>query len=130
MSQPVSVITAENAACLVRAYFELNQVKDMYSDFSKFNIQRRSNHCCNGMSYEVAYDVFWAIRIVENKNNKYDFTDIEYHLQKNPVLGSSEDKEPGQSNQVGLLSKAIDEYRRSMQERNGTIALVSLEAKL
>lgn len=126
MSQPVSVITAENAAGLVRAYFELNQVKEMYSDFSKFNIQRRSNHCCNGMSYEVAYDVFWAIRIIENKNNKYDFDDIEYHLQKNPILGAGEDTVAGRPKQVGLLSKAIDEHRSSQQ----TIAMVSLEAKL
>ena len=126
MTQPVSVITAENAAGLVRAYFELNQVKEMYSDFSKFNIQRRSNHCCNGMSYEVAYDVFWAIRIIENKNNKYDFDDIEYHLQKNPILGAGEDTVANKPKQVGLLSKAIDEHRRSQQ----TIAMVSLEAKL
>lgn len=109
-----AVITTENVAVLVQMYFESQHATYPLTDFKKFTNywQTKGNVSLdNDLVATNLYDVFWAIRILADRADKYDFDDIEFHCKKNPVF--AEDI----GNQVGILNKAIEAYLRKAAQR-------------
>ena len=129
MTQPV--ITAKNAADFVESYFDTKRPTDFYSDFTRYSINLHARGWQHGLPGESLYNIFWAIRYTDNNKGKYDYDDIEMQARINPIfaeINTEDDEEadqddekrdtdrPTHANQVGLLRKAIDEYRRHHQQ--------------
>lgn len=116
-SQDVAVITPENVVALVRMYFESQELKEEASDFTKYMLlwENKTNMIFNDIVNKNIYDVFWAIRVLNNQDGKYDIDDIEFHARRNPILAeinpedNSNEKIPPK--QLGILRQAIRSYQ-------------------
>ena len=117
MSQVVAVITPENVVALVRMYFESKELKEEATDFVKYIMhwQDKGKLSFHELGNKNLYDVFWAIRILDNQAGKYDFDDIEFHARRNPIFAEiNPDRDPKEKippKQLGILRQAIHSYQ-------------------
>ena len=116
-SQNVAVITPENVVALVRMYFESQELKEEASDFTKYMLlwKNKTNMIFNDIVNKNIYDVFWAIRVLNNQDGKYDIDDIEFHARRNPIFAEinpqRDPKEKIPPKQLGILRQAIRSYQ-------------------
>jgi len=134
-----AIITQTNVTEFVQMYFEICKAPNI----TTFKEKCQKMHEMQGASklkMSDIYNIFWAIRILA-ETGKYDHDDIEFHVKKNPIFAeipttdydgdlNDEKKSDEKPKQVGLLRKAIREYKEILAGQIKMGSLVGIGAKL